>query len=142
MGAASPWGPVFFRVPGRHVPWHLYGEGGGVLRSALTCLERGAPGALVFADEESFICPSHVTTQEPTAPNAVDVMTHGVVIIPRARIQRRTSEHPPHKSPESPHLFCELHGENHMSQDQKAVLFLLPFSSDFCSQTDSPYPHI
>ena len=71
VGAASSWGPVFFRVPGRHMPWYLQGEGGGVQRSALTCLEHGAPGALVFADEESFIYPSHVMTQEPTAPNTV-----------------------------------------------------------------------
>ena len=69
VGAASSWGPVFFRMPGRHVLWYLHGEGGGVQRSALTCLEHGAPGVLVFADEESFIYPSHVTTQEPTAPN-------------------------------------------------------------------------
>ena len=90
-------------------------------RSALTYLEHGALGALVFADEASCFCPPHVTTQEPTAPRALDVTTHGVVIMPWARVQRRTSAHPPHESPESPLFLRELYGENHPSQDQKAV---------------------
>ena len=76
------------------------------------------PGTLVLGQ-----LPSHVTTQEPDAPSSLDVTTHGVVVLPQARIQSRTSEHAPHGSPESPCSLRELHGEGPTSQDQKAVLF-------------------